>query len=109
VIGPNADDVMNQLGDYSPKKVLQHVTTVIEGIKAVVSPQTKVTQVRGCEITGTDKSGFAEAVAAAKGADVAIVVVGESQRMPNVADRRDWPATDGEGYDVASLDLPGVQ
>ncbi len=43
VIGPNADDVMNQLGDYSPKKILQHVTTVIEGIKAAVSPQTKVT------------------------------------------------------------------
>ena len=43
VIGPNADDVMNQLGDYSPKKVPQHVTTMIEGIKAAVSPQTKVT------------------------------------------------------------------
>ena len=91
---------MNQLGDYSPKKVLQHVTTVIEGIKAAVSPQTKVTQVRGCEITGADKSGFAEAVQAAKGADVAIVVVGESQH-----DRR----TDGESHDVASLDLTGVQ
>ncbi|MGA2259323.1 MAG: glycoside hydrolase family 3 C-terminal domain-containing protein, partial [Thermoguttaceae bacterium] len=100
VIGPNADDVRNQLGDYSPKKVLQHVTTVIEGIKAVVSPQTKVTQVRGCEITGTDKTGFAEAVRAAKGADVAVVVVGERQH--------DRP-TDGESHDVASLDLSGVQ
>jgi beta-glucosidase len=100
VIGPNADDVMNQLGDYSPKKILQPVTTVIQGIKAVVSPQTKVTQVRGCEITGADQSGFAEAVRAAKGADAAIVVVGESQH-----DRR----TDGEGHDVASLDLSGVQ
>ena len=100
VIGPNADDVRNQLGDYSPKKVLQHVTTVIEGIKAVVSPQTKVTHVRGCEITGTDKSGFAEAVGAAKGADVAIVVVGERQH--------DRP-TDGESHDVVSLDLSGVQ
>jgi beta-glucosidase len=99
VIGPNADDVMNQLGDYSPN-VLQHVTTVIEGIKAVVSPQTKVTPARGCEITGTDKSGFAKAVEAAKGADVAIVVVGESQH--------DSP-TDGESHDVASLDLSGVQ
>jgi beta-glucosidase len=97
VIGPNADDVMNQLGDYSPKKVLQHVTTVIEGIKAAVSPQAKVTCTRGCEITGKDQSGFAEAVQAAKAAEVAIVVVGESQ------------ATDGEGHDVASLDLSGVQ
>jgi len=100
VIGANAEDVMNQLGDYSPKKVLQHVTTVVEGIKAAVSPQTKVIQVRGCEISGTDKSGFAEAVQVAKGAQAAIVVVGESQH-----DRR----TDGEGHDVASLDLSGVQ
>jgi beta-glucosidase len=108
VIGPNADDVMNQLGDFSPQKILQHVTTVIEGIKATVSPQTKVTQVRGCEITGTEKSGFAEAVRAAKGADVAIVVVGERQHMTNGADLHGGP-TDGEDYDVASLDLSGVQ
>jgi len=100
VIGPNADDVYNQLGDYSPKKVLQHVTTVIEGIKAAVSPQTKVTQVRGCENTGTDKRGFDEAVRAAKAADVAIVVVGERQHTR---------PTDGESHDVASLDLSGVQ
>ncbi len=100
VIGPNADDVMNQLGDYSPKKVLQHVTTVIEGIKGVVSPQTKVTLVRGCGITGGDKSGFAEAVQAAKGAGAAIVVVGESQHGKQ---------TDGEGHDLANLDLSGVQ
>jgi beta-glucosidase len=108
VIGPNADDVMNQLGDYSPKKVLQHVTTVIEGIKAVVSPQTQVRQVRGCEITGADKSGFAEAVRAAKGADVAIVVVGERQHQTNGVGNQGQP-TDGEGHDVASLDLSGVQ
>jgi beta-glucosidase len=108
VIGPNADDVMNQLGDYSPKKVLQHVTTVIEGIRAAVSPQTKVSLVRGCEITGTDKSGFAEAVKAAKGADVAIVVVGERQHETNGVDSHGQP-TDGEGHDVASLDLTGVQ
>jgi beta-glucosidase len=108
VIGPNADDVSNQLGDYSPKKILQHVTTVIEGIKAVVSPQTKVTQVRGCEVTGTDKSGIAAAVRAAKGAEVAIVVVGERQYMENATDTHASP-TDGEGHDVASLDLSGAQ
>jgi beta-glucosidase len=100
VIGPNADDVMNQLGDYSPKKVLQHVTTVVEGIKGAVSPQTKVTLVRGCEITGGDKSGFVDAVQAAKGAGVAIVVVGESQHGKQ---------TDGEGHDLANLDLSGMQ
>jgi beta-glucosidase len=100
VIGPNADDVMNQVGDYSPKKILQHVTTVIEGVKAAVSPGTKVTLARGCGVTGMDKSGFAEAVRVAKEAEVAIVVVGESQHGKQ---------TDGEGHDVASLDLSGVQ
>jgi beta-glucosidase len=100
VIGPNANDARNQLGDYSPRMVLQHVTTVLDGIKAAVSPRTKVTAVRGCEVTGEDKSGFAAAVAAAKAADVAVVVVGERQH--------DQP-TDGEGHDVASLDLSGVQ
>jgi beta-glucosidase len=100
VIGPNADDARNQLGDYSPRMVLQHVTTVLDGIKAAVSPRTKVTAVRGCEVTGEDKNGFAAAVAAAKAADVAVIVVGERQH--------DQP-TDGEGHDVASLDLSGVQ
>ncbi|MGD0227549.1 MAG: glycoside hydrolase family 3 C-terminal domain-containing protein [Terriglobia bacterium] len=109
VIGPNADDVMNQLGDYVPPKILQHVTTVIEGIQAVVSPQTKVTRARGCEITGTDKSGFAEAVRAAKGADVAIVVVGERQGRYGGDLHHLGSPTDGEDYDVASLDLSGVQ
>jgi beta-glucosidase len=101
VIGPNADDIENQLGDYSPLKTPQHVTTVLDGIKAAVSPQTKVTHVRGCEITGTDKTGFADAVGAAKGSDVAIVVVGEITNVDH--------GTDGEGNDVASLDLSGVQ
>jgi len=108
LIGPNANDVLNQLGDYSPSKILQHVTTVSEGIKAAVSAKTKVTEVRGCEITGTDRSGFAEAVRAAKAADVAIVVVGERQGPYDDDDKQKY-ATDGEGHDVASLDLSGVQ
>jgi beta-glucosidase len=108
VIGPNADDVMNQLGDYSPMKIVQHVTTMVEGIKATVSPQTKVTYVRGCDNTGTDKTGFADAVKAAKGADVAILFVGERQHITNGADTHGQP-TDGEGHDVANMDLSGVQ
>src|SRR5208337_3214109 len=42
VIGPNADDVRNQLGDYSPSRILQHVVTIREGIKGKVSPATHV-------------------------------------------------------------------
>ena len=108
VIGPDADNLMNQLGDYSPKKVLQHVTSILEGIKAKAGQETKIVAVKGCGVLGNDKSGFAEATRAAKSADVAIVVVGENQGQNDVDEVQD-PPTDGESHDVASLDLTGVQ
>jgi len=108
VIGPDADNLMNQLGDYSPKKIPQHVVSILEGIKAKTNHETKVVAVRGCGILGDDKSGFAEATRAAKSADVAIVVVGENQGQNGLDEKKD-PPTDGEGHDVASLDLTGVQ
>ncbi len=111
VIGPNADAPRNQLGDYTATKVLQHVVTVLEGVKGRVSPQTRVTFAKGCDVLGGDKRGFAEATAAAKKSDVAIVVVGEQQEKDpfgGESDARNRP-TVGEGFDVASLDLTGAQ
>jgi beta-glucosidase len=58
-------------------------------------------------VNDEDRSGIQRAVQAAKGADVAIVVVGESARREGAENLP--PPTDGEGYDVASLDLTGVQ
>jgi beta-glucosidase len=108
VIGPDAQNVMNQLGDYSPKAIPQHVVTILEGIKAKIGPDTQVVAAKGCKVLGNDKSGFAEATRVAKSADVAIVVVGENQGQNDVGEDRD-PPTDGESHDVASLDLTGVQ
>lgn len=108
VIGPDAENLMNLLGDYSPHKVLQHVASITEQIKSKAGAGTKVIAVKGCEVIGGDKSGFAEATRAAEGADVAIVVIGENQGRNGVDEEKDTP-TDGEGHDVASLDLSGVQ
>jgi beta-glucosidase len=108
VIGPNADSVRNQLGDYSPSKILQHVVTIQEGIKGKVSPASRVVYAKGCGILSQDKSGFPEAVQAAKNAGVAVVVVGEQQEHGN-GQKRVERNTDGEGSDVANLDLTGVQ
>jgi beta-glucosidase len=102
VIGPNADDPHNVLGDYVAKKVLQHVVTVLEGIKTKVGPGVRVDYVKGCEVMGTKVNEIEQARQAAKNADVAVVVVGENAREAD-------DATDGEGYDVASLDLTGQQ
>jgi beta-glucosidase len=104
VIGPNADNARNQLGDYVAHVVLQGVTTVLEGLRAKVDPRTRVKYVKGCDVIGSGTDEIAAAVSAARAARVAIVVLGENE----------WQApgktgTDGEGFDVASLDLTGRQ
>lgn len=104
VIGPVADDAGSQLGDYTATPIVQHVVTVLEGIKSKVSHGTTVTYAKGCQVRGSDKSGFEEAVHTAKSADAVVVVVGEQ-----TGESREETNTDGEGYDVASLDLTGVQ
>jgi beta-glucosidase len=98
VIGPAADAAIDQLGDYHPQSVPQHIVTPLEGIKNKVSSKTKVTYVRGCEIIGDKLNEIEKARAAAKSADIAVVVIGEAGYTTN-----------GEGRDVASLDLTGLQ
>jgi beta-glucosidase len=98
---------MNLFGDYFSQVVLQPVTTILGAVKSKVPPTTRVVYARGCGINDQNKTGFAEAVQAAKNADAAIVVVGEQARREGA--ENDPPPTDGEGYDVASLDLTGVQ
>ncbi|MCX6905096.1 MAG: glycoside hydrolase family 3 C-terminal domain-containing protein [Verrucomicrobia bacterium] len=104
VIGPNADEPRNQLGDYIPTTIPQHIVTVLEGIRQAVSPGTKVTYVKGCEVVGADVGELANAKEAAASAEAVIVVVGENERR---APGR--TATDGEGYDAATLELTGLQ
>ncbi|HXH49100.1 MAG TPA: glycoside hydrolase family 3 N-terminal domain-containing protein, partial [Terriglobia bacterium] len=71
VIGPNADDAVNMVGDYSPEVILQHMASILEAIKAKVSPATQVLYARGCAVNDQDKTGIAAAVEAAKKAGVA--------------------------------------
>ncbi|MEO8763087.1 MAG: glycoside hydrolase family 3 C-terminal domain-containing protein [Ginsengibacter sp.] len=98
VIGPNADDSIKQIGDYFPHSIPQEVVTVLKGISNKVSAHTKITYVKGCDIIGNKVNEIERAKTAAKNADLAIVVVGE-----------DGGNTDGEGHDMANLDLTGMQ
>ncbi|HYA48068.1 MAG TPA: glycoside hydrolase family 3 C-terminal domain-containing protein, partial [Burkholderiales bacterium] len=104
VIGPNADDPLNQLGDYVASVVTQKVTTILEGIRGVVSPGTRVDYVRGSDVTGTRTNGIEEARAAAASSEAAIVVVGENEWQ-----KKDAQGTSGEGFDAATLELTGLQ
>lgn len=108
VIGPNADSTRNLLGDYS---FIAHrslgeealpVVSIRAGIEERVSPSTRVLYARGCELTGDDTSGIPEAVAVARQAQVAVIVVGEKSGLGPTD-------TTGEGRDAADLGLTGRQ
>ncbi|MBN2312371.1 MAG: glycoside hydrolase family 3 C-terminal domain-containing protein, partial [Sedimentisphaerales bacterium] len=104
VIGPNADNVLNQLGDYTSNKILQDVVTVLDGIRDKVSTASDVVHIKGCNVFNRDLNEIDRARQAAKEADVAVVVLGE-----NAWKTKGDQITSGEGYDVASLDLTGLQ
>ena len=116
VIGPNASNGRNLLGDYSypahmegrrirtAVKDISSVSTVsvLEGIKRKVSEHTVVRYARGCDVLDDSKEGFEKAVRIARESDVAILVVGDRSGLT-------LPCTTGEGRDRADLALPGVQ
>lgn len=79
-----------------------HVTP-LAGLQAALDPaEIKIQYARGCDVSGDDQSGFAEAVELAHEADLAIVIVAGRSGLLR-------PATVGEANDATSLDLTGVQ
>jgi beta-glucosidase len=127
VIGPNADVARNLFGDYSyPAHVeslleMRHrenvfsvplnddvdldagtlaATTVYEELRDRLGASVRLAA--GCEVNGTSKAGFDEAVVLAQESDVAVLVMGDKAGLTD-------DCTSGEGRDRTSLDLPGVQ
>lgn len=123
VIGPNADNIYNQLGDYTAPQPDAHIVTVLEGIKNVVSPTTEVRYVKGCAVRDTTQSNIDEAVRAANASDVVVLVVGGSSArdfrteyietgaatVPSKENELISDMESGEGYDRKSLTLLGHQ
>jgi len=119
VIGPNADNVYNQLGDYTAPQEEGVVTTVLKGIQAKIGIA-KVDYVKGCAIRDTTTAEIDKAVRIARNADVVIAVVGGSSARDFRSEYIDTGAAvstnesvsdmdNGEGYDRMSLHLLGKQ
>lgn len=127
VIGPNADNGRNQLGDYSYAATFElmnfigpegsnfkkidddymqthsiQVTTVLEGIKKTVSADTNILYARGCDNLNNSKEDFDLAVKTAEQADAVILVLGDKSGLVH-------SCTTGEFRDTDHLNLPGVQ
>src|SRR5262249_18341862 len=76
--------------------------SVLAAIRAKVGPNTQVHYAKGCEVLDNSTEGFAEAVAAAKKSQIAILAVGDKGGLSD-------DCTSGEARDRADLSLPGVQ
>lgn len=120
--GPNADNVMNQLGDYTSFQRPEDVTTLLAALRNESGYE--IIHTRGCSIRAMDRSGFAAAVQDAQSADCCIAVVGGSSWHDAVESvdavtgavvgaGEDTSSTtekeSGEGTDRATLSLCGVQ
>lgn len=115
VIGPNADQV--QYGDYTYTRDNRSGVTILQGLRDRLGSRVQINYAKGCNITGSDRSGIDAAVEAASKSDVAVVVLGETSVILSGLgwgvglgenEPRD-PFVSGEGYDLTSLDPPGVQ
>ena len=115
VIGPNADQV--QYGDYTYTRDNRSGVTILQGLRDILGSRVQINYAKGCNITGSDRSGIDAAVEAASKSDVAVVVLGETSVILSGLgwgvglgenEPRD-PFVSGEGYDLTSLDPPGVQ
>ena len=110
VCGPNADEEGYALTHYGPLAV--EVTTVLEGIREKAQGKAEVLYTKGCNLvdahwpeseimeyplTPDEQAEIDRAVANARQADVAVVVLGGGQR------------TCGENKSRTSLELPGHQ
>lgn len=119
VVGPNADMMYNQLGDYTAPQDEDNVVTPLEGIIAKIGAA-NVIYAKGCPVRDEKTANIPEAVAAAKASDVVIAVVGGSSARDFKTKYIDTGAAvvdsgsvsdmeAGEGFDRASLCLLGAQ
>ena len=108
VVGPNGDSERALYGDYAYGSVPGTSATddlrgvsVLAGVRRATKG-VKTLHAKGCELAGTDRSGFAGAVKIAKRADVVLSVMGEKSGY-------DSDNISGEECDRCDLSLPGVQ
>ena len=117
VIGPNADNQYNQLGDYTAPQDPDRVVTMLEGLRE--KGRAEVRYAKGCSVRDTEDADMEEAVRLAKASDVVVLVVGGSSARDfktsyeetgaAIVDARVSDMDCGEGYDRSTLRLLGLQ
>ena len=117
VIGPNADNMYNQLGDYTAPQDPDRIVTMLEGIRE--KGRAEVLYAKGCAIRDENDADIDEAVRTALKADVVVLVVGGSSARDfktsyeetgaAIVDEHISDMDCGEGYDRSTLMMLGKQ
>ncbi len=117
VIGPNADNMYNQLGDYTAPQDPDRIVTMLEGIRE--KGRAEVLYTKGCAVRDENDANIDEAVRIAQAADAVVLVVGGSSARDFKTNYEDTGAAIvnasisdmdcGEGYDRSTLSLLGKQ
>ncbi|OCX52325.1 glycosyl hydrolase [Mucilaginibacter sp. PPCGB 2223] len=97
LIGPLAKADKDMMGFWSVMWENDHLVSLYEGLQNKLGNNTNLLYSQGCDVTDTSKRGFAEAIAAAKQAEVVIMAVGEHFDMS------------GEAKSRANIHIPGIQ
>lgn len=96
LIGPLADNKVDLLGSWHASGDQSKVKTIRQALQDAL-PEARIYYAQGAATTGEDKSGFAEALEAARRAEVVVMVVGENFQQS------------GEAASRSNLQLPGAQ
>ena len=117
IIGPNADNMYNQLGDYTAPQDPDSIVTMLEGI--CEKGRAEVLYAKGCAVRDENDADIEEAVRTAQKADVVVLVLGGSSARDFKTSYEDTGAAIvdehisdmdcGEGYDRSTLKLLGKQ
>lgn len=97
LIGPAVSDRADLPGPWANAPDLKTHVTIEEGFRAALAPSGRLTVVRGSDYEAPLAGGIDAAVAAARAADVAVLVVGETARMS------------GEAQSRADIGIPAAQ
>lgn len=97
IIGPLADSKKDMPGSWSKSCDPNDMQTFLEAITERYGNKMKINYVKGCEVEGDERSGFADALKVAAKSDVIVATMGEAKELS------------GEASSRSNLSLPGVQ
>ena len=88
LIGPSVSDKADMPGPWASFPDIESCVTIEQGFRDALGPGAMLRVARGCDYEAPIEGGIAAALDAAKGADIFVLVVGESASMSGEAQSR---------------------